>query len=200
MPVMPEKLERWPIERLVPYERNARTHSAAQVAQIAASIQEFGFTNPILVDGDDVVIAGHGRLAAGHQLGLREVPVVVLDHLTEAQRRAYVLADNKLALNAGWNEETLRLEIGELLGVSFDVGLLGWSGEELSELWGGNDQPEEEPDEEAPAPMDQGIALPIVLTPQEMMQWRRAKAEIGYSTDKSAFWKLVTDLLEEVAA
>jgi hypothetical protein len=200
MPVMPEKLERWPIERLVPYAHNARTHSPAQVAQIAASIQEFGFTNPILVDGDDVVIAGHGRLAAAHHLGLREVPVVVLDHLTEAQRRAYVLADNKLALNAGWDDEMLKVEIGELLSVSFDVGLLGWSGEELSELWGGNDEPEEEPEEEAPAPMDQGIALPIVLTPQEMMQWRRAKAEIGYSTDKSAFWKLVTDLLEEVAA
>jgi len=199
MPVMPDKLERWPIERLVPYARNARTHSAAQVAQIAASIQEFGFTNPILVAGDDGVIAGHGRLAAAHQLGLTEVPVVVLDHLTPAQRRAYVLADNKLALNSGWDDELLKVEIGELLSVPIDVNLLGWSGEELSELWGGDEEVEEEQDQEPP-PMDQGIALAIVLSPQELHQWRKAKAEIGYSTDKAAFWKLVTDLLEEVEA
>ena len=197
MPVMPQKLERWPIERLVPYARNARTHSAHQVAQIAASIEEFGFTNPILVAADAGVIAGHGRLAAAQQLGLREVPVVVLDHLTDAQRRAYVLADNKLALNAGWDDELLKVEIGELLSESIDVNLLGWSGEELSELWGGGEEAEEEPEEDPP-PMDQGIALAIVLSPQELHQWRRAKAEIGYSTDKAAFWKLVTDLLEEV--
>jgi ParB-like chromosome segregation protein Spo0J len=198
MPVMPDKLERWPIERLVPYERNARTHSAAHVAQIAASIQEFGFTNPILVAADAGVIAGHGRLAAAHQLGLTEVPVVVLDHLTPAQRRAYVLADNKLALNSGWDEELLKVEIGELLAEPIDVGLLGWSSEELSDLWGSEEEPEEEPEDDPP--MDQGIALAIVLTPQELHQWRKAKAEIGYSTDKAAFWKLVTDLLEEVAA
>jgi ParB-like chromosome segregation protein Spo0J len=198
MPVMPDKLERWPIERLVPYERNARTHSAAQVAQIAASIQEFGFTNPILVAGDDGVIAGHGRLAAAHQLGLKEVPVVVLDHLTPAQRRAYVLADNKLALNSGWDDDLLKVEIGELLAEPIDVVLLGWSSEELSDLWAGEEEQEEEPEDEPP--MDQGIALAIVLSPQEMLQWRKAKAEIGYSTDKAALWKLVTDLLEEVAA
>jgi hypothetical protein len=199
MPVMPDKLERWPIERLVPYARNARTHSAAQVAQIAASIQEFGFTNPILVAGDAGVIAGHGRLAAAHQLGLTEVPVVVLDHLTPAQRRAYVLADNKLALNSGWDDELLKVEIGELLAEPIDVGLLGWSSEELSDLWSSEEEQEEEPEDEPP-PMDQGIALAIVLSPQEMLQWRKAKAEIGYSTDKAALWKLVTDLLEEVAA
>ena len=199
MPVMPDKLERWPIERLVPYARNARTHSAAQVAQIAASIQEFGFTNPILVADDDGVIAGHGRLAAAHQLGLAEVPVVVLDHLTPAQRRAYVLADNKLALNSGWDDELLKVEIGELLAEPIDVGLLGWSSEELSDLWSSEEEQEEEPEDEPP-PMDQGIALAIVLSPQEMLQWRKAKAEIGYSTDKAALWKLVTDLLEEVAA
>lgn len=194
-----KRIEMWPLDRLRPYERNARTHSAEQVGQIAASIREFGFTSPILVDGDDGILAGHGRLAAAQLLGLVEVPVIVLDHLTPAQRRAYVLADNKLALNAGWDEELLKLEIGELLGESVDVGSLGWSAQELSDLWGGEAEAvEEEPDEDPP-PMDQGIALAIVLSPQELMQWRNAKAEIGYSTDKAAFWKLVTDLLEEVA-
>ena len=93
---MPDKLERWPIERLVPYEKNARTHSAEQVAQIAASIQEFGFTNPILVASNDGILAGHGRLAAAKDLGLKEVPVVVLDHLTPTQRRAYVLPETSM--------------------------------------------------------------------------------------------------------
>jgi hypothetical protein len=133
-PVMPDKLERWPIERLVPYERNARTHSAEQVAQIAASIQEFGFTNPILVASNDGILAGHGRLAAAKDLGLTEVPVVVLDHLTPTQRRAYVLADNKLALNAGWDDELLQQEIAALSMVDFDLGLLGWSDDELAGL------------------------------------------------------------------
>jgi hypothetical protein len=199
-PVMPDKLERWPIERLVPYDRNARTHSAEQVAQIAASIQEFGFTNPILVASDDGILAGHGRLAAAQHLGLAEVPVVVLDHLTPTQRRAYVLADNKLALNAGWDEELLKVEIGELISASADLDLLGWNPDELSELWGGEFDGIDDESEEEDQPPPQGIALPIVLTPQELMQWRKAKAELGYSTDKTAFWKLVTDLLDEVAA
>ena len=133
-PVMPERLERWPIERLVPYERNARTHSPEQVAQIAASIQEFGFTNPILVASDDGILAGHGRLAAARDLGLAEVPVVVLDHLTPTQRRAYVLADNKLALNAGWDVDMLTAEMEIIQSADFDLSLLGWSEDELSGL------------------------------------------------------------------
>jgi hypothetical protein len=131
---MPDKLERWPIERLVPYEKNARTHSAEQIAQLRASIQEFGFTNPILVASDDGILAGHGRLAAAKDLGLAEVPVVVLDHLTPTQRRAYVLADNKLALNAGWDVDMLASEIEELQAVEFDLSLLGWSADELKGL------------------------------------------------------------------
>jgi DNA modification methylase len=131
---MPDKLEHWPLDRLVPYDRNARTHSAEQVAQIAASIQEFGFTNPILVASDDGILAGHGRLAAAKDLGLREVPVVVLDHLTPTQRRAYVLADNKLALNAGWDVDMLAGELQALQTEDFDLSLLGWSDDELAEL------------------------------------------------------------------
>lgn len=132
--MMPEKLERWPIKRLVPYERNARTHSAEQIAQLRASIEEFGFTNPILVASDDGILAGHGRLAAAKDLGLTEVPVVVLDHLTPTQRRAYVLADNKLALNAGWDVDMLTAEMEQLQAVEFDLSLLGWSADELSGL------------------------------------------------------------------
>jgi ParB-like chromosome segregation protein Spo0J len=129
-----QAIEHWPLDRLVPYERNARTHSAEQIAEIAASIQEFGFTNPILVDGKDGIIAGHGRLQAARELAMATVPVVVLDHLTPAQKRAYVLADNKLALNAGWNLDLLTAELDDLRSDDFDLSLLGWSADELSGL------------------------------------------------------------------
>lgn len=125
-PVMAKLIETWPIEKLIPYERNARTHSPEQVAQIAASIQEFGFTNPILVASDAGIIAGHGRLAAARQLGMDQVPVIVLDHLTEAQRRAYVIADNKLALNAGWDQDLLQQEVMALNLADFELDLLGF--------------------------------------------------------------------------
>lgn len=127
-------IELWPIERLIPYERNARTHSPEQVAQIAASITEFGFTNPILVDGDDGILAGHGRLAAAKDLALDQVPVIVLDHLSPAQRRAYVLADNKLALNAGWDEELLQQELAKLQIEDFNLDVIGFSEEEIAKL------------------------------------------------------------------
>lgn len=131
---MAKNLVLWPTERLKPYEKNARTHSPEQVAQIAASIAEFGFTNPILVDTSDGIIAGHGRLMAAQKLGLTEVPVVVLDHLTDAQRRAYILADNKLALNAGWDENLLADELRALDAEGFDLGLTGFSDDELADL------------------------------------------------------------------
>ena len=105
-----DKIEQWPTAKLVPYARNSRTHSDAQVAQIAASIAEFGFTNPILAGSDGVIVAGHGRLAAAQKLGLAMVPVVVLDHLTPTQRRALVIADNRIAENAGWDEAMLQVE------------------------------------------------------------------------------------------
>ena len=112
----PRKLQvaYWPVEKLIPFARNPRTHSDAQVAQIAASIQAFGWTNPILVDPDGILVAGHARAEAGRKLGMAEVPVIVLSGLSEAQRRALVIADNQLALNAGWDEELLRLELAEL--------------------------------------------------------------------------------------
>src|SRR5438876_1326535 len=104
-------IEQWLVERLIPYARNARTHSEEQVAQIAASIVEFGFNNPILVDTNAGIIAGHGRLLAARKLQLTEVPVIVLDHLTETEKRAYIIADNRLAESAGWDEELLRVEL-----------------------------------------------------------------------------------------
>ncbi len=119
---------------LIPFARNSRTHSDEQVAQIAASIREFGWTNPILIDGDNGIIAGHGRLAAARKLGLNDVPVIVLDHLTDAQKRALVIADNKLALNAGWDNDLLSSEIEGLGEDGFDLSLLGFNEAELEAL------------------------------------------------------------------
>lgn len=124
----------WPLERLKPYERNARTHSPEQVAQIVASIREFGFTNPILVDGSDGILAGHGRLAAAKDMGLAEVPVIVLDHLSAEQRRAYIIADNQLALNAGWDTELLQIEVAALNLADFDLALLGFDEDRIASL------------------------------------------------------------------
>lgn len=127
-------IERWPIDRLIPYARNARTHTDQQVAQVAASIIEFGWTNPILTGGDGVIIAGHARLAAARKLGMTEVPVIVLDYLSPTQRRALVLADNRLALSAGWDEEMLRVELTALKEDSFDLDVVGFTDDELEEF------------------------------------------------------------------
>jgi ParB-like chromosome segregation protein Spo0J len=123
-----------PIDELVPYARNARTHSDEQVAEIAASMREFGWTNPVLVDGESGIIAGHGRVLAARKLGYTDVPCIKLDHLSETQKRAYIIADNKLAEKAGWDRETLGLELEELHGDGFDLALTGFSGEELMGL------------------------------------------------------------------
>ena len=123
-----------PVSGLIPYARNSRTHSDAQVAQIAACIREFGFTNPVLIGADGGIIAGHGRVMAARKLGMEDVPCIELGHLTPAQRRAYVIADNRLALNAGWDEDMLRLELGDLQADGVDLELLGFTGDELSAL------------------------------------------------------------------
>ena len=122
------------IDSLIPYIRNSRTHSDEQVAQIAASIKEFGFTNPILIDGEGGIIAGHGRVMAARKLGIGEVPCITLDYLTDAQKRAYIIADNKLALNAGWDDEMLRVELDELGEMGFDLEMTGFSLDEIDEL------------------------------------------------------------------
>jgi DNA modification methylase len=156
-------IERWPIDKLIPYARNARTHTDEQVAQVAASIVEFGWTNPILAGADGIVIAGHARLLAARKLGMAEVPVIVLDHLTESQRRALVLADNRLALSAGWDEEMLRVELTTLEEDGFNLGIVGFTDEELQELLR---DPETEPsagltDEDAvPETADNAVTVP----------------------------------------
>ncbi len=122
------------VETLIPFARNPRTHSDAQVAKLAASIVEFGWTNPVLVDGSQGIIAGHGRLAAARKLGLAEVPVIELGHLTLAQKRAYVIADNRLALDAGWDEEMLAIELAELSESGYDLTLTGFTNDEIEEL------------------------------------------------------------------
>ena len=121
---MAKHIELWLLDKLIPYARNPRTHSDTQIAQIAASIEAFGFNNPIRVDSHDGIIAGHCRLLAARQLGPEEVPVIVPDHLSETQKRAYIIADNQLALNAGWDEELLRLELAALQEENFDTNLI----------------------------------------------------------------------------
>ncbi len=128
------QIEQRAIESLIPYINNSRLHSEDQVSQIAASIREFGFNNPILVDGGNGIIAGHGRLMAARKLNMSEVPVIELSHLSEAQKKAYVIADNKIALNASWDESLLALELNELKDMDFDIGLTGFSMDELDQL------------------------------------------------------------------
>lgn len=153
-----ESVEHWSLQRLIPYAKNARTHDDTQVSQIAGSIAEFGFVNPILVGDDNVIIAGHGRLMAAQQLGLDTVPVIVLHHLTEAQRRALVIADNKIAENAGWNDELLKLELEELGDLGFDLDVIGFSDEELDELLGNDEQSGESDEDEIPEVEDEPVS------------------------------------------
>ena len=136
--------------KLIPYARNSRTHSDEQVAQICASIKEFGWTNPILIDEDDGIIAGHGRLLAAQRLSEKQVPTIRLEGLSEAQKRAYVIADNKLALNAGWNEEMLAIEMEDLNNMDFDLSLLGFSDDEINNIIYQEDQEGLVDDDEVP--------------------------------------------------
>ena len=147
-----ETVERWPLDRLIPHARNARTHSEDQVAQIAGSIAEFGFVNPILVGDDGVMVAGHGRVLAARKLGLSDAPVIVLSHLTATQRRALMIADNQIAINAGWNDEMLAAELASLKEEAFDLELLGFDDAEIDRLLAG-------PDDEA-ADLDEAPELP----------------------------------------
>ena len=145
------KIETIKLDSLIPYARNSRTHSDAQVAQIAASIREFGFTNPVLIDEAGGIIAGHGRVLGARQLGLASVPCIRLGHLSEAQKRAYIIADNKLALNAGWDEEMLKAEMLSLKEFGFDMDLLGFDSDELAGLMV-EPPPSKNPDASPPIP------------------------------------------------
>lgn len=156
-----DKIEQWPTDKLVPYARNARTHSDSQVAQIAASIAEFGFTNPILAGSDGVIVAGHGRLAAAQKLGIAIVPVVILDHLTPTQRRALVIADNRIAENAGWDEAMLQVELADLQGDDFDLSLTGFDADALADLLAGEETTSDgQTDEDSVPDADTSITRP----------------------------------------
>jgi DNA modification methylase len=180
MPEWPaDKVERWAVERLVPYARNARTHSEAQVAQIAASIHEWGWTVPVLVDEAGMLIAGHGRVLAARKLGLPEVPVIVALGWSEAQKRAYVLADNKLALNAGWDAELLRVELTDLRGMGTDLGLIGFAEAEIADLFAVRNGGLTDPDE-VPEPLVEAVSRP-----DDVWVLGRHRLVCGDSTDPS---------------
>jgi len=182
-----ERIEQRAIEALVPYVNNARTHSEAQVAKIAGSIREFGFNNPVLVDGANGIIAGHGRVLAARKLGLTTVPVIELAHLTEAQKRAYILADNRLAEAAGWDRELLSLELGDLADLGLDLGTLGFDGAELDALLAHGDA---DPAEEAtPEP-------PVVPASRAGDLWVLGSHRLlcGDATDRIAVARLLGDI------
>ena len=136
-----QQIEQIALKKLIPYARNSRTHSDIQVSQIAASIREFGFTNPVLITENYDILAGHGRVLAAKKLGMDSVPCIRVDHLNEFQRKAYIIADNQLALNSGWDFDMLSVEIDELNDYKFDVSLLAFSNEQLSELVGSPEDP-----------------------------------------------------------
>lgn len=153
---------------LIPYARNSRTHSDAQVAKLAASIREFGFLNPIIVDGQNGIIAGHGRVMAAQKLGLETLPCIEAAHLTEAQRRAYVIADNRMALDAGWDDDLLKIELQDLDGEGFDLTLTGFDIGELTVLF---DEPNFEPGtEEDQGKLDE-LAPKMVTCPHCQIEW-----------------------------
>lgn len=186
-----DQLEQRPIGELLPYARNARTHSDAQVAQIAASIAEFGFVNPILVGSDNTLIAGHGRLMAARKLGLDTVPVLVLDHLSDTQRRALIIADNKLAENAGWDDEMLALELAELQDSDFNLEVLGFDDTEISEILSGVDGDDEgdgstrDTDGEPPEETDEDLEPqgPVIARLGDIWQLGEHRLICGSSTD-----------------
>ena len=163
-----DKVERRSISSIIPYARKSRTHSDEQVAQIAASIKEWGFTNPILIDIDGEIIAGHGRLLAAQKLGLKEVPCITAIGWSDAQKKAYVIADNKLALNAGWDDQLLKIEFKELGELNFDLEKTGFSLDELSSLF-------DEPNFEAGTEDEQGkldeLDPKIVICPHCSEEW-----------------------------
>jgi DNA modification methylase len=184
-----DKIEHWPLARLLPYARNARTHSDDQVAQIAASIVEFGFTNPCLVGADGVLVAGHGRLLAARKLGLETVPVVVLDHLSSTQRRALVLADNRIAENAGWDDATLRTELEALQADGFDLDLTGFDPDALAELLAGEetDQAGEVDDDDVPEE-----AVAVVSRPGDVWLLGEHRVLCGDATDPENYVRLLS--------
>ena len=196
--VNPLHVEYRQVETLIPYARNPRTHSDAQIAKIAASIAEFGWTTPILIDADHGIIAGHGRLAAARKLGLTDVPVIELTHLSPAQKRAYVIADNRLALDAGWDEELLALELADLTEAGFDLALTGFDDAELQSLLtdaqaGDQEQPDEAPEEDDAA--DEVPDAPVIAVSRPGDVWLLGSHRLicGDASDRDVIDALMQD-------
>jgi len=184
----------WPIGDLIPFEQNARTHSPEQVAQVVKSIREFGWTNPILVGPDRVIVAGHARLEAARALGMTEVPVIVLPHLSVVQRRALVIADNQIAANAGWDEEVLRGELQVLEAEDFDMSLLGFSKDELAAIEDGGEAEAGKTDDDAvPEPQ-----VELVSNPGDVWILERHRLLCGDSTQLEAVEKVLAGGLADM--
>lgn len=176
------------VNDLIPYIRNARTHSESQIAQIAASIKEFGFLSPILIAEDNTILAGHGRLAAARKLGITKVPCVKESHLTETQRRAYIIADNKLSLNAGWDEDILAIELSELQGADFDLDLLGFDESELASIF--EDDKEVEDDD---FDVEEELNKPCFSKAGDIWTLGRHRLICGDSTKEETYKSLMED-------
>lgn len=181
-----KELQLVPVEKLVPYVNNARTHSPDQVNKIRASMREFGFINPVIIDRDYSIIAGHGRIMAAKEEGLNEVPCVFADHLTETQKKAYILADNRMAMDAGWDEELLRVEIEALQGADFDLALTGFEDTEIAELFALADDSEED-DFDVEAELEK----PTMTKPGDIWIIGKHKVICGDSTEKETYEKLL---------
>jgi DNA modification methylase len=189
-PWLSTHIERWPTEKLVPYARNARTHSEEQVAQIAASIVEFGFTNPILAGSDGVIVAGHGRLAAAQKLGLDTVPVVVLDHLTPTQRRALIIADNRIAENAGWDDAMLRIELQSLQEDGFNLDITGFDADALAEIMAGEETTVDGQTDDDAVP---DVSATPISRPGDVWEMGNHRLVCGDATDPKSYDLLMAD-------
>lgn len=189
-PWLSTHIERWPTAKLVPYARNARTHSEEQVAQIAASIVEFGFTNPILAGSDGVIVAGHGRLAAAQKLGLDTVPVVVLDHLTPTQRRALIIADNRIAENAGWDDAMLRIELQSLQEDGFNLDITGFDADALAEIMAGEETTVDGQTDDDAVPE---VSATPISRPGDVWELGNHRLVCGDATDPKSYELLMGD-------
>ncbi len=194
-PWLSTHIERWPTEKLVPYARNARTHSEEQVAQIAASIVEFGFTNPILAGSDGVIVAGHGRLAAAQKLGLDSVPVVVLDHLTPTQRRALIIADNRIAENAGWDDAMLRIELQSLQEDGFNLDITGFDADALAEIMAGEETTVGGQTDDDTVPE---VPVTPISRPGDVWELGNHRLVCGDATDPKSYELLMADALADM--
>ena len=182
------KIENLTLDALIPYARNSRTHSDEQVAQVAASIREFGFTNPVLIDGEGGIIAGHGRVMAARKLGMADVPCIRLSHLTEAQKRAYIIADNKLALNSGWDEKMLALEFKDLQAMDFDLELTGFGLGDIDELLAELDAT---PEGNTDADQTPAVQADVVSQPGDVWLLGKHRIMCGDSTNAEQVQKLM---------